>query len=282
LSPHLRDSDGESSGESQPSVVRNRGSATSESARHTRLTGIVAGSLALGAILLVVYGCRRAPEGSASATRTTELAATTATTTAVSLSGSGTASSPPPPTNETPSKPSNDLSERPNIGRDSAADGKTSNQRVDSAAAALSESASMHEQLTIAANARRQRWISTNLQGHYHEGAESAGASIQSEGIEYHLLLDAPQAKFTCKLAFDENGDPRYVSACKVRKYDALGAEQTDVYWWTNDSVTLKCRISNKKEICQGTYTLHYTDGSGSQADSWPPEKRTMRIERRL
>jgi hypothetical protein len=135
---------------------------------------------------------------------------------------------------------------------------------------------------SLAAGQRKQTWISANLTGHYHEQATSARVVIRQNGAQYRLFVDAPQAKFDCDLEFGPDGRPAVASACKVGKYDGAGKVQTDVHWWTGDRIRFKCGVSGQKEICRGLYILHFARGGLGDQDSWPPERRIMRIERPL
>jgi hypothetical protein len=133
-----------------------------------------------------------------------------------------------------------------------------------------------------AAGQLERAWISANLTGHYHEQATSAKVVIRQNGAQYRLFVDAPQAKFDCALEFGPDGRPASASACKVVKYDYAGKIQTDVHWWTNDRIRFDCRTSGQKEVCRGSYILHFAQGGLGDQDSWPPERRIMRIERSL
>jgi hypothetical protein len=127
---------------------------------------------------------------------------------------------------------------------------------------------------------REWAWISANLTGHYHEQATSARVVIRQNGAQYRLFVDAPQAKFDCDLEFGPDGRPESASACKVVKYDYAGKVQTDVHWWTNDRIRFACEVSGQKEVCRGSYILHF--GGTGDPEPWPSERRIMRIERPL
>ena len=122
-----------------------------------------------------------------------------------------------------------------------------------------------------------QAWIAGPLTGHYHEQAVSSKAIILPKGKQYRLFIDAPQAKFNCDLVFDAEGRPKSASACAIVKYDAMGEVQNDVHWWTPDVISFKCATKGEMEVCHGPYVLHFNVN-----ENYPPEKRIMRIERKL
>jgi hypothetical protein len=133
---------------------------------------------------------------------------------------------------------------------------------------------------SLAAEQRERAWTSANLTGHYHDQATSARVVIRQNGAQYRLFVDAPQAKFDCDLEFGPDGRPESASACKVVKYDYAGKVQTDVHWWTNDRIRFACEVSGQKEVCRGSYILHF--GGTGDPEPWPSERRIMRIERPL
>ncbi|MFZ4603380.1 MAG: toll/interleukin-1 receptor domain-containing protein [Caulobacterales bacterium] len=128
----------------------------------------------------------------------------------------------------------------------------------------------------------REKWRSANLRGHYHEEAVDGPVKIDREGSVNQLYINSPQARFRCTLLFGSDGRPQLASECKVRKYAGDGTEQSDVYWWTDDPIRLSCSVEGRREVCLGSYTLHFGFQSTGKVDQFPPERRTMRIIRTL
>ncbi|MDC0112392.1 hypothetical protein OAH95_00555 [Burkholderiaceae bacterium] len=103
-----------------------------------------------------------------------------------------------------------------------------------------------------ATNNPSKKWQQKNLYGNDSSGTVLGKVTLsKGESNEWTILI-TNQSKFSCKIYFDEKGNPALLKACELTEPPSWLSEQPLSV--TPDEIILNCTARSKEIVCNGSY----------------------------